>query len=62
MSKTPPVPPDQRSQRDPRPDTRPDIRTEGDGRAGRGADDLDHRGESANIRQNTSHSGNVQDR
>jgi hypothetical protein len=65
MSKTPPIPPEQRAFKGQKPEI--------EGRGGRHGDlqsadpgnadvNLDEQGRHGNLRQNTSHSGNVQDR
>lgn len=61
MSKAPPIPEEQRAFKGEKPDIagRQDPH---ENHAGSANDDLKHKGDAANIRQNTSHSGNVQDR
>lgn len=65
MSKAPPIPPEQRAFKGQKPDV--------EGQGGRHADlqskeagnadvNLDEQGRHGNLRQNTTHSGNVQDR
>lgn len=65
MSKAPPIPPEQRAFKGEKPDI--------EGKGGRHADfqssevgnadvNLEEQGRHGNLRQNTSHSGNVQDR
>ncbi|UAL09229.1 hypothetical protein [Caulobacter segnis] len=65
MSKAPPIPPEQRAFKGQKPDI--------EGKGGRHDDlqsteagnadvNLDEQGRHGNLRQNTSHSGNVQDR
>lgn len=58
MSKTPPIPPDQRAKVDGKPEP-DDIRKP---RPGEDDFDGDARGREQNLRQNTTHAGNVQDR
>ena len=62
MSKAPPIPPEQRAFKDQKPDL-DEGRAELAGKAADKADaNLDEQGDSGNLRQNTTHSGNVQNR
>ena len=63
MSKAPPIPPEQRAFKGQKPDIEgkggPDLQSD---EAGNADVNLDEQGRHGNLRQNTSHSGNVQDR
>jgi hypothetical protein len=64
MSKAPPIPPEQRAFKG----QKPDIEGKGghadlqSGEVGNADVNLDEQGRHGNLRQNTTHSGNVQDR
>lgn len=64
MSKAPPIPPEQRAFKGQKPDIegkggQADLQS---GEPGNAEVNLDEQGRHGNLRQNTSHSGNVQDR
>lgn len=61
MSKAPPIPEEQRAFEGEKPDIAGRLDPH-ESHTGSADDDLKHKGAPANIRQNTSHSGNVQDR
>lgn len=61
MSKPPPIPPEQRAFKGQKPDIE-GRRVEGPKEAGTADLNLDEQGRHGNLRQNTTHSGNVQDR
>ncbi|WP_454717199.1 hypothetical protein [Caulobacter segnis] len=62
MSKPPPIPPEQRAFKGQKPDL-DDGQAELAGKQPGNADvNLDEQGSSGNLRQNTSRSGNIQDR
>lgn len=65
MSKAPPIPPEQRAFKGQKPDIEGQGGRHGDlqsQKVGNADVNLDEQGSSGNLRQNTSHSGNVQNR
>ena len=61
MSKPPPIPPEQRAFKGQKPDLDAG-QAELDAQPGNADVNLDEQGSSGNLRQNTSRSGNIQDR
>ena len=62
MSKPPPIPPEQRAFKGQKPDLDDGQADLAGKQAGNADVNLDEQGRSGNLRQNTTHSGNVQDR
>lgn len=62
MSKPPPIPPEQRAFKGQKPDLEDGHADLAGNQPGNADVNLDEQGRSGNLRQNTTHSGNVQDR
>lgn len=62
MSKPPPIPPEQRAFKGQKPDLDDGQADLAAGKSGNADSNLDEQGASGNLRQNSSHSGNVQNR
>lgn len=62
MSKPPPIPPEQRAFKGQKPDLDDGHADQAGKSAGHADVNLDEQGSSGNLRQNTTRSGNIQDR